>query len=265
MASFAQTWPPVRACLQEQFTFNQIKEIVGLAGIDLAALSHLDQRAGNSVSKGHLMTALDGLVGRMDEASKARFVVLSIEESLRRQDTHQERLTELLSRLGWAYSGGTLAPLGVFDPLDLEEAPEHSHRDLRKAAARFRDGDLTGAISAACGAVDSATAAIYGEKGLGDPTRASFQERCREASKARGVLPLLEQQLSGIGWAEDDIRQLRKNFEGSLNQGAFVMQTLRSKMGDVHGSKPILRSLVFDCLKWAELFVASLLDRHGGA
>lgn len=265
MVSFTQSWPPVRTCLQEEFTFSQIKEIVGLAGVDLAALSHLDQRPGNGVTKGQLMTALDRLVGNMDEASKGRFVVLSIEESLRRRDTLEERLAELLSRLGWAYSGGTLAPLGVFDPLDLDETPGDSHCDLRKAAARFRDGDLTGAISAACGAVDSATAAIYAEESLGDPYDASFQERCKKSRAARGVMPQLEQQLRAVGWEDKDIVPFKKNLEGSLNQGAFVMQTLRSKMGDVHGSKPILRSLVFDCLKWAELFLASLVDRHGGA
>jgi len=32
-------------------------------------------------------------------------------------------------------------------------------------------------------------------------------------------------------------------------------------MGDVHGIKPIFRSLVFDCLRWAELIVCSLVER----
>lgn len=45
------------------------------------------------------------------------------------------------------------------------------------------------------------------------------------------------------------------------SEGAYVMQTLRSHMGDVHGTKSILRSLVFDCLRWAELLVGSLVER----
>jgi len=45
---------------------------------------------------------------------------------------------------------------------------------------------------------------------------------------------------------------------GSLNQAAYVMQTLRSKMGDVHGTKPVLEPLVFDSLKWASLIVRLL-------
>lgn len=258
------SWPPVRACIQE-FTFSDIKEIVGLAGIDLAELAHLDQKPDKGATKGQLMTALDGIVGRMNERGKGRFVVLTIEEALRRRPQLVERLTELLSRLQWSFSEGTLAPLRVLDPGELEEAPSDSHHDLRKAAARFRDGDLTGAISAACGAVDSATAAIYREEGLGDPTQASFQERCKKAGTARGVMPELESQLRDLGWPEEDILPFRKNYEGAMNQGAYVMQTLRSKMGDVHGSKPILRPLVFDSLKWAELFVASLVARPGDA
>lgn len=40
-----------------------------------------------------------------------------------------------------------------------------------------------------------------------------------------------------------------------ISQGAYVMQSLRSRMGDVHGTKPILKPLVFDFLKWAELML----------
>ena len=54
----------------------------------------------------------------------------------------------------------------------------------------------------------------------------------------------------------------KKNIEGALNQGAFVMQSLRSRMADVHGTKPVLRSLVFESLKWAELIVGALTNRR---
>lgn len=152
----------------------------------------------------------------------------------------------------------TLVPLEILDAAALEWTPQECRKDLLKAAQRLRDGDMTGAISAACGAVASATSNVYAQFGLGDPTQASFQERCRRAAQARGVLPALQQQLAELGWVPEDIRPSQKNLEGALNQGAYVLQTLRSHMGDVHGSKPILASLVFDCLRWAELLVASL-------
>jgi hypothetical protein len=77
---------------------------------------------------------------------------------------------------------------------------------------------------------------------------------------AKGVLPKLDQQLRELGWKDNDIGMFKKNFEGAINQGAYVMQTLRSKMGDVHGTKPILKPLVFDCLKWAELILRALME-----
>ncbi|WP_247538594.1 hypothetical protein [Ralstonia pseudosolanacearum] len=68
----------------------------------------------------------------------------------------------------------------------------------------------------------------------------------------------LEGPLRNLGWDDAALKLFLKNFEGALNQGAFVMQSLRAKMGDVHGTKPILKPLVFDVLKWAELFVRTL-------
>ena len=155
---------------------------------------------------------------------------------------------------------GAIIPIQLFDPHELAELPPEPRRELVKAAQRFRDGDLSGAISAACGAVENVTAQIYAAANLGNPGAASFQERCRKALTARGVTPALEQQLSQLGWDVADITLFRKNFEGALNQGAYVMQSLRSKMGDVHGTKPILKPLVFDCMKWVELVVRALVE-----
>ena len=137
--------------------------------------------------------------------------------------------------------GGALVQIEVFDPADLSELPEEARKDLLKAAQRLRDGDLSGAIPAACGA--------------------SFQERCKRASSAKGVIPAPEEQLKTLGWPEADIVPFKKNFEGALTQGAYVMQILRSKMGDVHDTKPIIKPLVFDSLKWAALLVRSLSER----
>lgn len=46
MKNIDQAWNALRATLQNNLTFYDIKEIVGLAGFDLASISHLEQRAG---------------------------------------------------------------------------------------------------------------------------------------------------------------------------------------------------------------------------
>lgn len=140
----------------------------------------------------------------------------------------------------------------------LAGLPSESRNDLIKAEQRLRDGDLSGAISSVCGALDAATSKIYLSESLGDPSGASFQQRCKRSLDARGVIPRMKQQLRELGWSEKVITPFLKNFEGAMNQGAYVMQALRTNMGDVHGTKPILKSLVFACLKWAELMLRTL-------
>jgi hypothetical protein len=263
MDNLLRAWPAVRACLQE-FSFYDIKEVAGLAGFDVTAAAHLVQKAQGGATKGQLMSAVDEQVAQMSLATRRHFLTVLIEEVLRRRPEAQEKLSEYLNRLGWTFVNETLIPLELFDVDTLADTPDESHHDLLKAAQRLRDGDLGGAISAACGAVDAATSRVYVELGLGDPTKASFQERCKKAALAKGVLVELDQQLNALGWLAADVTPFKKNLEGALNQGAYVMQTLRPHMGDVHGTKPILRSLVFDCLRWAELLVGSLKDRPGG-
>lgn len=95
---------------------------------------------------------------------------------------------------------------------------------------------------------------------LGDPGKASFQERCNRSVEAREVISETEQQLRALGWDDADVKPFAHNLKGAMNQGAYVMQTLRSNMGDVHGTKPILKPLVFDSLKWAEILVRTLIS-----
>ena len=253
-----QAWNALRVTLRSNFSFNDIKEIVGLAGFDLTIIAHLEQKAKGGASLGQLVTGIDKGFKDFDEEEKKHFIAIVAEEMLKRRPDIRESLQENLLRLGWKLSGDAVIPIGIFDVSALEELPSDSRKDLVKAAQRLRDGDLSGAVSAICGAVDTVTAKVYALKGLGDPATASFQERCKRALAVRGVIPKMEQQLRELGWDDKDIVPFRKNFEGALNRGAYIMQTLRSRMGDVHGTKPILRPIVFDCLKWAELILGAL-------
>lgn len=256
----APAWPAMRACLAK-LDFYDIKTVVGLAGISLSALSHLDDDASSAAAKGRLLSAIDGLQGSMSSENSGRFLTTLVEEILRRDETSWDTLEEYLSRLGWTFVEERVVPIDVLDPQTLADTPAACRGDLLKAAQRFRDGDLNGAVTSACGAVDTATSQVYEELNLGDPHTASFQERCNRAVRARGALPAVEAQLLALGWDAADVGQFQKNLQSALNSGANVMQTMRRKLGDVHGSKPVLRSLVFDCLRWAELIVGTLVER----
>ena len=260
MENLSSAWNALRSVLQNSFSFYDIKQIVGLAGLDLARISHLEQKQGGGASKGQLMTGVDQALPDFDREMLKRFVGILAEEMLTRRSDVRPSIELHLARLGYDLVDTAVIPLELLDTTALPELPQESRADLKKAAQRLRDGDLSGALSAACAAVDSTTSAVYAAAGLGDPAKASFQERCKRALKARGVLPSLEDRLCELGWTDRDGKLLKKNFAGALNQGAYVMQTLRSKMGDVHGTKPILKPMVFDCIKWAELMLRALMD-----
>lgn len=252
-------WGPISSLLSSNFSFYVIKEIVGNAGLSSLKLSHLVQRQGSrSSSKGQLITGIDAILRDMNHDDKQRFFMITTEEILRRNPELQEPLRDYLNRLGWTIHEGSVIPIELLDTAELPELPEEAHSDLVNAATRLRDGNLSGAISSACGAVDSITTKIYNEKVCQDPGKASFQEKVNNSLRACGVFTTLERDLAAIEWADDDIKRFNENLKGSLNQAAYIMQTLRSKMGDVHGTRPVLKPLVFDSLKWAALIIRLL-------
>jgi hypothetical protein len=105
------------------------------------------------------------------------------------------------------------------------------------------------------------TNSIYQEFSLGDPNKASFQERIKKSIEAIGAKDRLISELQDIGWAESDYKPLSSNLDGALNQAAFVMQKLRSNMGDVHGSKPVISALIYDSIKWSLLLLRIMVTR----
>ncbi|MGH9759577.1 MAG: hypothetical protein ACREDR_27070, partial [Blastocatellia bacterium] len=214
-----------------------------------------------NAAKINLIEALDSIVAEMDDPSRQRFLTVLTEEILRRREDLAEQMVTYFRRLGWSFVEGQFLAIILIDASELDEVPETAHVDLLKSAARFRDGDLSGSLSAACGAVDSVTQEIYAARGLRDPGSASFQEKVSRCLDERGVLASTESELIALGWSTADAERLRHNLRGALNHAANVMQSLRSNMGDVHGSKPALVPLVFDCIKWSTLIIAFLKDR----
>ena len=68
MTSIILAWPAVRACLQT-FSFDDIKEVGGLAGFDITRVAHLVQKPLRGATKGQLMAEIDAAFGKMEEES----------------------------------------------------------------------------------------------------------------------------------------------------------------------------------------------------
>lgn len=76
-------WSASSAVLRN-FSFYDIKEIVGLAGFDSSHISHLVQRSGSSASKGQLITEIEQGLSEFTDEEKRHFVNIVIEEMLDR-------------------------------------------------------------------------------------------------------------------------------------------------------------------------------------
>jgi len=180
-----------------------------------------------------------------------------------RYENLEEKLQSYLNRLGWQLIDNKVLPIEILDLSDLEELEPSAREDLVKAATRFRDGHLDGAISSAYTAVESVIARVYQDNNLGDVDYSkSFQSRCKKALEATGVYAAIDSQLTGIKWKDGDIKVFRSNLEGSLNQAAYVLQLLRNNMSDAHGKKPVIKPLVFDSIKWSQIIVRLLSEKY---
>lgn len=250
----SQNWGPLRTVLRSKCSASLVRKLVGATGIDM---SKLPSFAGTPTTEEYdeLMLALDHTFYSMSVNEQKRFLQIMVEELLKQKPDLEDTLQEYLSRLGWSLRERCLVPIDILDISELSELPADSTSDLLKASTRLRDGDLSGAVAAACGAVDKVTNFIYSQKSLGDPNNASYQERIKRSLAALGSFNDIKQDLIGLGWKSELADIFCKNLEGSINQAAFVMQTLRSNMSDVHGTKPVLKALVFDAIKWATLIL----------
>lgn len=70
MNESALIWGPLRATLQDNFSFAKIKQIVGLAGLDLTSISQYEQAAHGRASLGQLMTGVDLAYGALNSESR---------------------------------------------------------------------------------------------------------------------------------------------------------------------------------------------------
>jgi len=97
-------WGPVRAVLEE-FSFSQIKTIVGLAGLDVSRLSHLSQKGPSYTSKGELMSSIDRLFAELSSDAAERFVRTVTEEICERSEPGKKKLEDYCERYRYPYTG----------------------------------------------------------------------------------------------------------------------------------------------------------------
>jgi hypothetical protein len=229
--------------VQIHFNITPAAIIFRAAGFDSTGLQHWQP----------LMHIIDAQFSTYSFDEKLRTVRILAERLL--SQTYKESISDSVKSLllshGFQFFGGNFVPIGLFDERELRFLPEAAAGEISTALDRLVGGDLDGAVSAACGTVETAASAV-GEVKRDD----SFQQKAKTAIDAVGRLSALQDQLIALGWKSEQATMLCHNLRGTLNQAAMVMQLLRSDMSDSHGAKPVLEPVVYDALKLASVLVS---------
>lgn len=256
----SNTWGTIRGIIRSEFSFANIKDIVGAAGLPIHELAHLQQSFHGGTSKGQLMDAIEELFFNLSQTEKNRVVSYCIEEILNRKSSLKEDLEQVLERVGWGISGNEPYPLDLQMDIDTSELPEEMHNEVKKVLKRFRDGDITGAMTSICGAVDSLTEDVYQTYDLGDHRDASYQER---VAKSIDVFEVeYKRTLEETNLSDRQINIFWQNHRGSVNQAGYVLGACRREFSDVHGeqnSSSIFVKRALDCAVFIIRTIISLM------
>jgi hypothetical protein len=243
-------WGPLAGFLSRLNDSDLALAVVSSAGLTLSRALTKDEAYSHKTRVRAILDITAKSYAELDEKQRRLFVANAARELYARNPGWAGVLNGPLGYIGYQVVDGVLIQVGAVDTQDLAQVPEVARPDLLKAAERIGH-DPSGAVTSACAAIDAITAQVYMAQGLGNPCDASFQERVNRSLEALGAVTAYDDDLVQLGWDAQKAKQLAQNLKGSINQAANVMQTLRSGMGDVHGTKKTLEHLVFESLKWA--------------
>lgn len=249
-------WGPIESLIFE-LNSDQVQDIISSSGLVINWHLTENQSYAHITRKREFRQRINQQYLNLSTKDREQFILNVIRSLIKVNNGFKERLNDYLKNIGWLFVEDKLIKIDILDPEDLEFLPSFSKNDITKASERIQT-DLSGSITSSCGAIESACSEIYKKYDLGDIGSTSFQEKIKKSLAAINFFERLKTDLEYIGWNSNDTEIFCKNFEGSVNQISYVMQSLRSNMGDTHGSKPVINTIVFDAIKWA-IIITSIL------
>ena len=215
MASF-DPWGPVSSILFE-FDSDSVQSIIELAGLTPDWSLTKEQAFSHTTRKRAFRGRINKLYHDLYPDQKQQFVVNVARGIIIQNPEYRERINEVLNNIGWALVADNLVSIEILDPSDLINLPQATHRDLSKAAERLTS-DMSGAITNACGAVESVCAEVYKKYNLRELEKASFQEKVNKSLEAVKGLEKLKDELLLLGWEEGKTEILCKNLQNKYEQ-----------------------------------------------
>ena len=245
-----------------KLSVQDIRNTVAAAGVDVSQITAKSEARSGSGSRAEVMPAVDRLFGELSHQAKLTALQVLAERLVSKNADLGASVQEILGRHGYQFISGSFVPVGLLDTRESGFLPQMAASELARATARLVDGDESGAITAACGAVDLATQAIYSTHNLGDPGIVSFQAKVNTVLKTLNVFEEMHAEFLALGMSLKDADKLVKHFRSATNYAAQSLQVLRRTMGDVHGSRPALRRTAYDAIKWASAICGLLEGRN---
>jgi hypothetical protein len=231
--------------LCNKLSIPQIRLAVARAGLDAGRIPGFDSRAA-------VVPAVYNLFREMMVWEKLTALPILAES------VAGEEITRLLRRHGFQFVDGEFIPVAMLDERELKYLPASSAEQISKAFERLLDGDENGAVTSACGAVDTATIAIYEKYGLGQPPD-SFQAKVNTVLKKLDIYQEMKGDLTEVGIQPNDSEQIASELAEATKHAANALQLIRRLLGDVHGKKPSYTRLTYDAIKWASA-ICGLLE-----
>lgn len=222
--------------------------IAAKAGLDISGVPAVENNA-------LVNPAIARAFGRLNDDAKQRATTVMATEVASRGATDQCELTQLLGQHGYGYANGSFVPVGLIDEREKQFLPSSSAEQISTAIHRLSNGDENGAITSACGAVDTATIAIYQNQNWGPPPD-SFQAKVNTVIGRFKIFAEMEKELSEIGVNVEDAKEITKELQEATKHAANALQVIRRTLGDVHGKRPTYRRLSYDSIKFASAICA---------
>ena len=238
---------------------QEIRNTVAAAGFDVSSITAKAEARSGLGSRAEVMPAVDRLFGQMSRSAQEVALRVLSERLIGKNEELAKSVQEILGLHGFQYVGGSFVPVELLDVREARFLPASASAELARATARLADGDDSGAITSACGAVDLVTQQIYEKHRMGNPGKIAFQAKVNTALKQLRVFEDMESEFQTLGMKPDDAASIINDLHQAVNHAAQALQVLRRAMGDTHGSKPALRSTAYDAIKWASA-ICGLLE-----
>lgn len=249
----------LRSVLNDKMSIPDIRNAAAAAGIDVTRIPARSEARGGSGSRAEVMPAIDSLFAEKTLDDQVRTLAILGERLVTRSAEVAEKVRGILGKHGYQFVDGTFVPVGMLDAREARYLPSTSASELARATSRLVEGDESGAITAACGAIDLATQSIYENHGLGDPGKVSFSAKVNTSLQRLQVFEEMQRDFEELGILTDDAASIVKEIAQATNHAAQALQIVRKCMGDVHGTKPALRKTAYDTIKWASA-ICGLLE-----